>query len=50
MEQKKKIHKGLLGVILALVLCLSMLPVTVFAEVGSKTQGGGATDRRVGAL
>ena len=41
MKQKKKIHKGLLGVILALVLCLSMLPVTVFAEAGSKTQGGG---------
>ena len=40
-EQKKK-HKKCLGIMVGVALCLSMLPVTVFAEGGLKTQGGGA--------
>ena len=48
MEQKKK-HKGLIGIIIGVVLCLSILPVTVFAEGGLKNTGGGGPiiNRRV---
>ena len=38
MEQKKKVHTGLLSIFLGIILCLSMLPATVFAEVGAQTQ------------
>ena len=38
MEQKKKMHKGLLSIIVGVALCLSMLPATVFAEVNAQAQ------------
>ena len=38
MEQKKKVHTGLLSIFLGIILCLSMLPAMVFAEVGIQTQ------------
>ena len=38
MEQKKKVHTGLLSIFLGIILCLSMLPAMVFAEVGIQAQ------------
>lgn len=40
MEQKKELHKGVLGILLGILLCVSLLPVTVFAEVNAQTQEG----------
>lgn len=45
MERKsttqKQTHKRLLSVLLGLVLCVSLLPATVFAEIGAQTQTRG---------
>lgn len=40
MEQKKELHKGVLGILLGVLLCVSLLPATVFAEVNAQTQEG----------
>ena len=45
-EQKKK-HKGLIGIIIGVVLCLSILPVTVFAEGGLSSSASNSGEEAV---
>lgn len=46
MKEQKKSHKKRLGITFGVVLCLALLPVTVFAEGGLSGSGGGRFSSR----